>query len=74
MLVSSLEFNRLEEGTYPGTAGQALETELLGDLGNAHCILHPSVKSLFISTMIYAPASPACWRKQGEEHHGVRLR
>lgn len=32
--------NAVGKGTYPSTAGQALEAKLLGDLGGAHGVLH----------------------------------
>lgn len=63
--------------TYPGTAGETLQTKLLGDFGRAHGILKGTKISLCIkprSIQANIPANLACWRKRGEERHGVHLR
>ena len=69
------------QGTYPGTACQALQTKLLGDLRRAHGVLpkkekkkrgQPREQDLSEVVRGIILADLAYWRKLKEEHHGVR--
>jgi len=65
--------------TYPGTACQALQTKLLGDLRRAHGVLpkkkkrcQPREQDLSQVVRGIVLANLAYWRKLKEEHRGVR--